>query len=118
MSLILVKTQVNATGESSPEKDKSKVRKNQKLLEGQDRLYGMNSGRQKWVWDLSWDPGGWGLGAWGRDPGGLGFWRAGGTGGLGSGGLGAGSERYCRDQTCSSKGLGEESVEELRESQD
>lgn len=34
MSLILVKTQVNATGKRSPEKDKSKVRKNQKLLEG------------------------------------------------------------------------------------
>lgn len=129
MSLILVKTQVNATGESSPEKDKSKVRKNQKLLEGQDKLYGMNSGRQKWVWDLSWDPGGWGAGglgqgSWGpgilegRDPGGLGFWRIGGTGRLGPGGLGAGSERYCRDQTCSSKGLGEESVEELRERQD
>lgn len=83
MSLILVKTQVNATGESSPEKDKSKVRKNQKLLEGQDRLYGMNSGRQKWVWDLSWDPGGWGArglgqGSWG--PGileGWGNWRIG-----------------------------------------
>lgn len=34
MSLILEKTQVDATGKSSPEKDKSKVRKKQKLLEG------------------------------------------------------------------------------------
>lgn len=72
-------------------KDKSKVRKNQKLLEGQDRLYGMNSGRQKWVWDLSWDPGGWGArglgqGSWG--PGILGGWDSGGLGELEDWGLG------------------------------
>lgn len=70
----------------------------------------MNSGRQKWVWDLGWDPGRGGGVAEGL---GIGILGAGGTGGLG-----AGSERYCRDQTCSSKGLGEESVEELRESRD